>query len=525
MIDSNNPKIDVHELMEQVRLEVERCDQLKAPAVEKSRREYRKHLDRLERIEAVVDDARFQSQASMQWPAKLSRFPFSLSMKFQDFILRCFRFLFKKQTVINSDFVIALKELLRLLRDDQLEKSGLNHELDEQSLQLKELEERLWQLENHISETQQASNSYKQALVEKEQAIEAKQKALDEKEQAIESSLSALTQRTGDVEQNLLAIGQRLNLFLETEQTSLARVVSSEAKVTQVEQHLLAIGQRLHLALEAERAVLARIESAETKLAQTNERLSDQERKTLYLLDPAVALPEFLETKVTNSLEQALTLSSSLTQSDLSPNDSEQFYHVFENLFYNSVAVKAKQQYYVQFIDPILNAKHVFLDAGCGRGEFLENLKSSNIRAKGIDLNGFEVRSLQERNFMATQSDILEYLNGQTEKYSGISCLQVIEHLNFKYLRELLTVAHERIVIGGVIILETVNPHSLYALSNFYQDPTHINPLPPELVAFLLEWYGFHSVKIIYSSLLPEPLRLCNTDKMNYQDYAVIAYR
>lgn len=526
MIDSNNSAIDVHELMEKVRNEVERCNQRQDnPPIRKSHKLYRKQLDRLERIETIVDDARFQSQASLQWPAKLSRFPFSLSHKLQDFVLRCFRFLFKKQTVINSDFVIALKELLRLLKDEQQEKCNLSNELEHvynhreiASLQFKALEERLCQLEGYLSEQQKISNEQKQALLEREKAVR-------EGEESVEGSLTAFNSRIGDVERHLLAIGERLNLSLNTEQESHSRVDSVEVKLSQVEQHLLAIGQRLHLSLEAERLILERVESAETKLAQTKEGISVQEDKIHHVLDSSDSLPEFLDAGSPGFLDQALALSGSISRSSLVQDDSEQFYHVFENFFYNTNTVKAKQKYYVDFIDPDLNAEHIFLDAGCGRGEFLENLKSSDLRAQGVDLNNLEIQELKQRGFLAVQSDILEYLNSQTELYSGISGLQVIEHLDFSYLKDLIKAAHKKIAPGGVIILETVNPHSFYGLSNFYQDPTHITPLPPELIAFLLEWYGFNSVKIVYSSLVPEHLRISKIPRMNYQDYAVIAYR
>ena len=132
---------------------------------------------------------------------------------------------------------------------------------------------------------------------------------------------------------------------------------------------------------------------------------------------------------------------------------------------------------------------------------------------------------MQQSGYEVYESDIIEFLQKSNDKYSGISSLQVIEHLNFEYLNNFIKLAFDKIVVDGSIILETINPHSLYALSNFYQDPTHVKPLPPEMLQFLLEWHGFKEIKIIYSSLIPESLRIFAERKMNYQDYALVGYK
>lgn len=562
--------------MEQVRLEVERCNKLQeqVPAVEKSKREYRKHLDRLERIEAVVDDARFQSQASLQWPAKFSRFPFSLSLKLQDFVIRCFRFLFKKQTVINSDFVIALKELLRLLKDDQLEKVGLGNELDEQSLQfetaslqLKEIEERLWQLESHISETQRASNSYKQALDKKEQAIDAKQKALSEKEQAIESSLNALIQRTVGVEENLLAIGQRLNLSLEGEQTSLARVEAGESKLAQVEQHLLAIGQRLHLALEAEQAGLTRIEVLEAKLFELSETSSTREQIFQGLRNSQNEASHLLTTTSERHIQdlsyckqslahqqQQLTILLKQLVSPSSRKDSEvleevehvaehhldAFYSAFEEKFRGKREdVLERLKVYLPILEQsnLSTEQDTVIDLGCGRGEWLELLSQHNYKSvTGVDINHAFLAQCRARSLTVIESDAIDYLSSVEEStLGGIMGFHLVEHLPFPALIKCLDYSLKALKPGGITIFETPNPANLLVGScSFYLDPTHRNPLPSPMMAFLLESRGFVNVQILNLNQSPKPTWLREENELDQrlgellygpQDYAVVGYK
>ncbi len=128
--------------------------------------------------------------------------------------------------------------------------------------------------------------------------------------------------------------------------------------------------------------------------------------------------------------------------------------------------------------------------------------------------NGYKVSSL----------DAINFLKESQQEFKGISALQVVEHLEYEYLKEMLQLSFKRITTGGMIILETINPRNMLGLANFYMDETHKRPLPAEMMVFLLEWIGFRNVKIVYSALLPENFR--NTQiNTNYHDYAVIGYK
>ena len=205
-------------------------------------------------------------------------------------------------------------------------------------------------------------------------------------------------------------------------------------------------------------------------------------------------------------------------------NKNELYYSLFENIFYDSKLVKEKQKIYLDYI-PKHNSKSLkHLDIGCGRGEFLLNLLEKKVYVKGIDINSIEIDKLLKDNFNVEEIDLIEYLSNTKHKFSSISALQVIEHLDYNILKEFIELSYNKISKNGVLILETINPHNSVSFNSFYMDETHKRPLPPEMIAFLLQWIGFKNIKFIYSSPLSKEYRMLDP-RRNYHDYAVVGYK
>jgi O-antigen chain-terminating methyltransferase len=154
---------------------------------------------------------------------------------------------------------------------------------------------------------------------------------------------------------------------------------------------------------------------------------------------------------------------------------------------------------------PVYADSDHILDIGCGRGEFIELLIAEGKTAEGIDLSQSMLRVAQDKGLDCTHTDALSYLKNKTgESLGGIFSAQVIEHLEPDYLREVVIQAFRVLKPGSPILLETVNPLSLFALSNIYfLDVTHCKPLHPEFMRYLLESCGFSDVRAIY----PEELK------------------
>jgi len=162
--------------------------------------------------------------------------------------------------------------------------------------------------------------------------------------------------------------------------------------------------------------------------------------------------------------------------------------------------VKEKLKQYL----PFFAKKGPILDIGCGRGEFIELLLEQGKKAQGIDNSNSMLKLAEEKGLPCIQSDALDFLQQQSAgTWGGIFSAQVVEHLHPQYLRELIIEAYRILSNNSPILLETVNPLSLFALSNIYfLDITHQKPLHPEFMRYLLESTGFNDVKIIYSEEL-----------------------
>jgi len=144
------------------------------------------------------------------------------------------------------------------------------------------------------------------------------------------------------------------------------------------------------------------------------------------------------------------------------------------------------------------------LDLGCGRGEFLELLREEGIEAAGVDSNGQMVDICLDKGLRCQKGDLLEKLAEWLDgSLGGIFSSQVIEHLPPQYLKKLIAICRRKLAPGGTLVLETVNPLSVFALVQvYYLDLSHRNPIHPQALKFMLEEAGFEDVEISYSSPL-----------------------
>ena len=146
------------------------------------------------------------------------------------------------------------------------------------------------------------------------------------------------------------------------------------------------------------------------------------------------------------------------------------------------------------------------VDLGCGRGEFVELLRSEGVEAKGVELDRALVDAGRAAGLPVEFGDAVAWLAAEPDgSLGGISMIQVIEHLTPKDRTEVIRLAAEKLRPGGRILVETLNPQSLYIFARaFYADPTHDTPVHPAYLEFLLTEAGFREIGIEWRSPPPE---------------------
>ncbi len=148
-------------------------------------------------------------------------------------------------------------------------------------------------------------------------------------------------------------------------------------------------------------------------------------------------------------------------------------------------------------------------DLGCGRGEFLDLLAEAGIDAIGVEINATEAEECRRRGHDAVVSDLLEWLSEQKDdSLGGVFMAQVIEHLAPPDWQRFVELAAAKLEAGGRLVVETINPGSLYALARAYVvDPTHIRPVHPELLSFLARRSGLCAVDVQFQAPVPDEER------------------
>jgi O-antigen chain-terminating methyltransferase len=215
-------------------------------------------------------------------------------------------------------------------------------------------------------------------------------------------------------------------------------------------------------------------------------------------------------------------------------------YGGFEDRFRGTeVEIKERQRDYV----PLFVGRKNVLDVGCGRGEFLDILRESEIDARGVDLDLDMVLLCKDKGLDVSMADAFAHLESlPDESLGGVFAAQVIEHLHPRRVIELVRLCHRKLEPGAALVLETPNPKCLMVFADsFYKDPSHVQPIHPDTMHFLLEATGFAEVELRFLGAVDPALRIpplrapgidlehfnqgierLNSLLFGFQDYAVV---
>ena len=341
--------------------------------------------------------------------------------------------------------------------------------------------------------------------------------------------MGALTERIG----RLTAISESLSSRQDT--------LAPRSRVEELEREMRSEYERL-IALLEQKVSQERLSEVTAELQEVRSSLDVERSQTLDYRSDFHDQQRRLTSLLEETREQLRKLTREPTAAVVSEADHtlDAFYSSFEDRFRGTPAeIKERVQVYV----PIVRAAGAgtrtapILDIGCGRGEWLELLRENNLTARGVDLNRVMIDRCRQRELDVVKDDAIEYLRGQRKDSLGaVTGMHIIEHIPFTKLLALLDETLRVLKPGGVAIFETPNPENLVTgACNFYFDPTHIRPLPPESTKFVVEERGFSRVEIL--RLHPYPVEAMLTDgtiqvrerinNMLYgpQDYAILAFK
>jgi O-antigen chain-terminating methyltransferase len=178
------------------------------------------------------------------------------------------------------------------------------------------------------------------------------------------------------------------------------------------------------------------------------------------------------------------------------------FYRAFEDRYRGSrELITQRLEAYVPFLQPLkaLYTDYPVLDIGCGRGEWLQLLIREGFAPVGVDLDDGMLEACRALDLPARKDDALNALRQLAQDSQVVvSGFHIAEHVPFPVLEELVTEALRVLRPGGLLILETPNAENvMVGTNNFYLDPTHDQPIPNLLMAFLTEHTGFIRSKVM----------------------------
>jgi SAM-dependent methyltransferase/glycosyltransferase involved in cell wall biosynthesis len=171
--------------------------------------------------------------------------------------------------------------------------------------------------------------------------------------------------------------------------------------------------------------------------------------------------------------------------------DGQRSYADFEQVFRgDSSTVRAGLEQYRTWLPDSGDA----LDLGAGRGEMVSVMAEHGLNAIGVDNDESMVERAQAAGLTIQLNDISAFLaETPADSFDVISAIHVVEHVPPEVLRGWISECARVLRPGGVLLIETPNPHAIDAFKAFWLDDTHVRPYYPEALLFQVAKAGFDS--------------------------------
>jgi len=138
------------------------------------------------------------------------------------------------------------------------------------------------------------------------------------------------------------------------------------------------------------------------------------------------------------------------------------------------------------------------LDVGCGHGLFVHSARTLGYAStSGVDRSSEQIALGKRLGIPGLfQGDAIGYLQSAPTAYDCITALDVLEHCTKPDVLALLTAAHDALVPGGRVVIQTINGGGIRGSHLLYGDFTHEWAFTATSIAQLLQACGFHAVTV-----------------------------
>jgi SAM-dependent methyltransferase len=354
----------------------------------------------------------------------------------------------------------------------------------------------VWRLVAPVLERQQAFNS---ALVDHVNRNVAAARDAQAAESALLEGLNVQAAAVAAFQAHLIQYLQQVTLYIDTKDRLAAGSLMAvyDAAINTLTDDLMRRAE----------SMAAREARFDGRVAAVNASQDDLRARLATMQQATLTLKREVERVLAGGASGHVASTDAGTAGASTPVVDSYKYVGFEDRFRGSQdEIRARLQPYVA----MFRGAGDVLDVGCGRGEFLDLLRADGTPARGLDLNHDMVEVCRERGLEVVEGDLVGYLDSlQDGALGGLIAIQVVEHLEPSYLMRALDLAYHKLRPGSRVVLETINPACWFAFfASYIRDLTHVRPIHPETLQYLLTASGFERATIEWRSPYPAAEKL-----------------